>query len=156
MRKSHRSFFLLILLLLPLGCDPLMVFDSYDSMDDGLWGWKDVPVFEVEMEDSLALYDIYLQVRHSTDYPLSNLFMFVNLKGPSGQFRRDTLNLILAAPDGRWYGSGNGSLREMHLLYRSGIRFAEPGTYSFSIEQAMRHEELPVKNVGLRIEQQKQ
>ena len=156
MRKTHRFVLFLVLLLVPLACDPLMVYDNYDSMDDGLWGWRDVPVFEVDMQDSVSLFDIYLQVRHSTSYPLSNLFMFVNLKGPSGQFRRDTVNLILAAPDGSWYGRGNGSMKEMRLVYRSGVRFAEPGSYSFFIEQAMRHEELPVKDLGLRIEKQKQ
>lgn len=143
----------ILLALLLASCDPLMVYDQYQSMEDGLWGWKDVATFEVPVEDTLTLHNIYLQVRHSTDYPMSNLYMFVNLKGPGGQFRRDTVNLELAASDGRWYGRGNGKLRELRLLYRSHIRFGTPGSYTFYVEQAMRREELPVRDVGLRIEQ---
>ena len=104
------------------------------------------------MNDTVSLHNIYLQVRHTVDYPLSNLYMFVLLKGPSGQFVRDTVNMVLAAPDGSWTGTGTGKLKELRLLYRQQIRFNEPGTYSIFMEQAMRRSELPVTDVGVRIE----
>jgi gliding motility-associated lipoprotein GldH len=142
-----------VLLLLLLGsCDPDRVYDHYISTGDGQWKWNEVEVFDVEMNDTLSVHNIYLQVRHTVDYPMSNLYMFVVLKGPSGQFRRDTVNLVLAAPDGRWIGRGTGKLRELQLLYKKQILFGEAGTYSISVEQAMRKEELPVTDVGVRIE----
>ena len=148
-RRVIGLFFFLILLI---ACDSEMVYDHYISSDNGMWKWNDVAVFEMDISDTTSLNDIYLQVRHSTDYPMSNLYMFVNVKGPGGQFRRDTVNMIFAGPDGKWKGSGSGHLRELRLLYRSQVRFAVPGTYNFSIEQAMRKAELPVTDVGLRIE----
>ncbi len=75
---------------------------------------------------------------------MSNLYMFVYVKGPGGQFRKDTVNLILATPEGQWTGKGSGSIRELRLLYKSQTRFGQPGVYNFSIEQAMRKAELPV------------
>ncbi len=149
----QRSFpFLLISLLLLTSCDKEMVYDQYVSLENGSWKWNDVAVFEFDITDTLSLNNIFIQVRHSTDYPMSNLYMFVNVKGPNGQFRRDTLNLVLATPEGKWTGIGTGHLRELRLLYKSRTRFGLPGHYNFSIEQAMRKAELPVSDVGVRIE----
>ena len=142
----------LISVFLCTSCDPGMVYDQYISMENGHWKWNDVAVFEFDVSDTLSLNNIYIQVRHSTDYPMSNLYMFVNVKGPGGQFRKDTVNLVLATPEGRWIGKGTGRLRELRLLYRSQARFGLPGHYNISIEQAMRKAELPVRDVGLRIE----
>lgn len=144
--------YLPVLLLLLYSCDPDMVYDRYMTTEDGLWTWKDVGVFEMNITDTVSLHNVYLQVRHTVEYPMSNLYMFVVLKGPSGQFHRDTVNMVLAAPDGKWKGKGTGKLRELRLLYRKQVRFSEPGTYSISIEQAMRKSKLPVTDVGVRIE----
>jgi gliding motility-associated lipoprotein GldH len=142
----------IVLVLLFTSCDPDMVYDQYKTIENGMWKWNDVGVFKVEMNDTVSLYNVYLQVRHTVDYPLSNLYMFVLVKGPSGQYLRDTVNMVLAEPDGSWTGRGTGKLRELRLLYRKQTRFTESGTYTFSIEQAMRKSELPVTNVGVRIE----
>lgn len=149
LRRILGTVFFIILLS---ACDSEMVYDHYNSFDKGMWKWNDVAVFEMDITDTLALNNIYLQVRHSTDYPMSNLYMFVNVKGPGGQFRKDTVNLILATPEGQWIGRGTGSIRELRLLYKSQTRFGSSGVYNFSLEQAMRKAELPVTDVGVRIE----
>ena len=150
---SRRITGVLTIIFLLTACDSEMVYDHYVSLENGMWKWNDVAVFEMDITDTLALHNIYLQVRHSTDYPMSNLYMFVNVKAPNGLFRRDTVNLILATPEGKWKGIGTGRLRELQLLYKSHTRFGVPGLYNFSIEQAMRKSELPVTDIGLRIEQ---
>jgi len=143
----------LILFVLPLvSCDSDMVFDRYEPTENGSWSWKDDKEFNVEIMDTLSLHNIYLQVRHTVDYPLSNLYMFVHVKSPAGQLLTDTVNLVLAAPDGEWIGKGNGNIRELMLLYRKQIQFKVPGTYVFTLEQAMRKPELPVIDLGIRIE----
>jgi gliding motility-associated lipoprotein GldH len=147
-RFTVPAFILLVL----TACDPLMVYDHYMSTGDGSWRWSEVEVFDIDMTDTLSLHNVYLQVRHSVDYPMSNLYMFVEMKGPSGQYVRDTVNMILAADDGHWIGKGTGKLRELRLLYRKQVRFREQGTYTISLEQAMRKEELPVTDVGVRVE----
>lgn len=148
----RRIIVTILSVILLSACDSDMVYDHYMSTENGMWKWNDVGVFEVEMTDTLALHNIYLQVRHTTDYPMSNLYMFVNVKGPGGQLLRDTVNMILATPEGQWIGKGTGRLRELRLLYRSQTRFNIPGSYTFSIEQAMRKAELPVTDLGVRVE----
>lgn len=151
MNKSVKLLGSLLFLVL-ISCDPQMVYDEYVHLDGGMWKWTDAKEFPVEITDTTSLYNIYLQVRHSVDYPMSNLYMFVHVKGPTGQILKDTVNLILAEPNGRWTGSGTGKLRELQLLYRSQTQFGSSGTYVFTLEQGMRTPELPVTDLGIRIE----
>jgi len=143
---------LIALLLHSRSCDSEMVYDQYMRTENGSWSWQDAMEFNVDISDTVSMHNIYLQVRHTVDYPLSNLYMFVHLKSPSGQHLKDTINLVLAAPDGKWTGKGNGNIRELMLLYRKQSKFRIPGTYVFTLEQAMREPELPVSDLGLRIE----
>jgi gliding motility-associated lipoprotein GldH len=141
-----------LLMLYIVSCDSNMVYDQYRTTEKGMWGWQDTLQFRASITDTTSLNNIYLQVRHTVDYPMSNLYMFVHIKGPKGQSVTDTVNMILAAPDGEWNGKGNGHIRELMLLYRKQTRFSVPGTYTFTLEQAMRQPELPVTDLGIRIE----
>lgn len=142
----------LLLLLHTVSCDSGMVYDQYEPTEHGIWKWQNAMEFKVDISDTISLNNIYLQVRHTVEYPLSNLYMFVHIKSPSGQHMTDTINMILAAPDGNWTGKGNSNIRELMLLYRKQTQFRIPGTYVFTLEQAMRQPELPVTDLGIRIE----
>jgi gliding motility-associated lipoprotein GldH len=142
---------LLLLMTLTVSCDQNVVYDEYVQTNGG-WKWRDAREFLVEVSDTLSLHNIYVQVRHTVEYPMSNLYMFVHVKGPTGQHRKDTVNLILAEPNGEWTGRGTGNLRELQLLYRKQTQFRIPGIYVFTLEQAMRNPELPVTDLGIRIE----
>ena len=152
MRKLFMTTGILVILFSGLSCDSRMVYDKFEATEDGMWSWKDVKEFRADISDTVSMYNIYLQVRHTVDYPMSNLYMFVHVKSPSGQQMTDTVDMVLAVPDGRWLGKGNGYIRELMLLYRKQTRFRIPGTYVFTLEQAMRQSELPVTDLGVRIE----
>lgn len=148
--------FLAIVLWVPLiffsSCDSSMVYDDFKHIDGGSWKWDDTVDFSFTMEDTVSMHNMLVRLRHSTDYPLSNLYMFVHLEGPSGQTKTDTINFMLAENSGKWIGKGVGNIREIGYLYKKNIRFPEPGEYKVSIEQAMRLPEVPVSEVGLRVE----
>ncbi len=133
-------------------CDRNLVYDQFNTIKGEGWTWSDVQEFSPAIGDTLSYYNIYLQVRHKGDYPVSNLYMFVHLTGPHDQSVTDTVNFILAQPDGRWNGKGLGDLKEIRLLYKKNVRFPEAGTYCFRIEQGMRIPSVPVVNVGVCIE----
>ena len=72
---------------------------------------------------------------------------------PDGRTATDTLELVLADSQGRWYGSGLGDLLWYRIPYKRGVKFPLPGVYQFKLEQAMRVEALPaIVNVGFRVE----
>jgi gliding motility-associated lipoprotein GldH len=149
---KHRSFYAVALMAILLSaCDRGMVYDHFETMEDRTWGWRDTREFPVEVTDTISLHNIYLQVRHTVTYPMSNLYMFVYVKSPEGQMLKDTVHILMAEPDGKWIGKGTGHLRELSLLYRKQTRFGEKGTYTFTLEQGMRKPELPVTDIGIRI-----
>jgi gliding motility-associated lipoprotein GldH len=129
-----------------------MVFDQYQRIENDRWSWEDSIDFLVPIQDTTSAHDILIQLRHTTDYPLSNLYMFVDIKGPSGQTMKDTINFILAENSGKWIGKGVGNLREIAYLYRKNTVFPDTGVYEITIEQAMRLPEVPISEIGVRIE----
>jgi len=148
------SGFLLVtgVVLALFSCDRNMVYDQFNVVEGEGWTWSEVQEYSPVIEDTLALYNVYLQVRHKGNYPVSNLYMFVHLEGPRGQSVVDTVNFVLAEPDGRWIGKGLGDMKELRLLYKKNVRFPDPGTYRVSVEQGMRIPSVPVMDIGLRIE----
>lgn len=129
-----------------------MVFHEFKHIDNSTWRWEDPVEFLTELKDTIQLHNILIQLRHTTDYPLSNLYLFVHVQGPSGQTLTDTINFILAEKSGKWLGNGLGNIREIGYLYRKNTIFPVQGFYKISIEQAMRLPEVPVTDIGLRIE----
>jgi gliding motility-associated lipoprotein GldH len=141
------SFFLIT------ACDPFMYYDQYTKAEGGEWKWSDIKTFDVNMTDSLGAYDIILNFRHTTDYPKSNLFVFVTTKAPTGATRRDTVEITIADDHGKWKGNGFGKIKLVSREYRRAVRFPYKGKYTFNIEQGMRIPEIPVTDIGLRIEE---
>jgi gliding motility-associated lipoprotein GldH len=144
-----------LIIFLPLffwSCDRALVYDEFIRINNGSWHWDDPAEFTFEVDDTTGFHNILIQLRHSTDYPLSNLYMFVHVQGPSGQEMTDTINFILAENSGKWIGSGIGNMRSIGYLYRKNTLFPQQGEYDITIEQAMRLPEVPVTEVGVRIE----
>jgi gliding motility-associated lipoprotein GldH len=140
------------LLLMICSCDPQMVYDNYQKTEGGNWSWADKKTFKVKMEDSLRQFNILINIRHTTRYPKSNLFIFITITGPDGNSMRDTVELRVADEHGRWSGYGFGDIKLISRLYKKAATFRRTGEYTFVIEQGMRLQEVPVTDVGLRIE----
>jgi gliding motility-associated lipoprotein GldH len=135
------------------GCDKTLIYEENVPIQDEVWK-VDAPItFAVEVSDTISPCNFYLNVRHGDAYPFSNLFVFLNTRFPNGKFARDTVELMLQSPEGKWTGSGLGDMFDNQILFKRGLRFPLKGTYVFKLEQAMRTPELPmIKEMGLRIE----
>jgi gliding motility-associated lipoprotein GldH len=147
-----KIFFITGIILILSSCDPDMVYDKFQKTADGEWSWSDKKTFRVPINDSLRSYNVLINVRHTTDYPKSNLFVFITTSAPNGNFMKDTVEIKIANDRGKWLGNGFGKIKLVSRVYRKAIRFANKGEYTFTIEQAMRLPEIPVTDVGLRIE----
>ena len=81
-------------------------------------------------------------------------YLFPQLDDPlGGAYARDTIECILADNSGKWLGEGSGDIWDNQILFKKGVRFRKTGTYRFTLEQAMRVENLPlIMDVGMRIE----
>ncbi len=141
-----------LLLLLFAGCGPDVVYEEYVTIPDGGWNKDSMASFHVKLDDISHYYDILIDVRNKSDYPNSNLWLFVDVTSPKGKTIRDTINLYLANEHGKWIGSGWGDLFLVQYPYRRNVKFAEPGEYKFNIIQGMRYDELEgINDIGLTI-----
>ena len=134
-------------------CDPNLVYEKNTKIPDGIWYRDNIVHFEVVIEDTISSHNLFVNVRNTSLYPMSNLYLFIETTAPSGHFVRDTVEVILADEKGKWLGSGLGDIWDLQQLYKQNVRFAQRGKYSFEFEQAMRTEKLPfILDVGLRVE----
>ena len=149
-------FFTVCILLTLLSCDPNRIYEKNIKIPDGIW-YKDHKVsFEVFIDDTASAHNLYMNVRNTSLYPFSNLFLFIETRAPSGHAIRDTFEVILADDRGKWLGSGLGDIWDLQQIYKRNVRFAQRGNYSIQYEQAMRMDRLPfVLDTGLRIERVK-
>jgi gliding motility-associated lipoprotein GldH len=141
----------IVILVIATACDDSL-FNKMKEIPDAKWDMKYPVKFDVQVEDTTALYDFYVLIRHNTDYTFSNLYTFVTTTMPGDSIARDTIEFILAAPDGKWIGDGNGYLRSDEVLISRKFVFPKQGLYSFEFQQAMRDTLLQgITDIGIRI-----
>jgi len=153
-----KGLYILLIATLLISCDSNRLYEKNISIDNDMWSLEQMPSFEFENTDTISEVNLILNIRHSSIYPFSNLWVFIHTLSPSGAPQVDTLEATLSQKDGKWLGDGLGDIWDLQVPFKK-IRLNESGTYSFKIEQAMRHgnlskiEQLPgVMEIGLRIE----
>lgn len=139
-------------------CDSNKVFEEYIEVKNTLWKKENRADFVFNVVDTTNPHNIYINVRNTGKYPYSNLYLFVTIKGPNGNFTVDTVNCQLTDKRGKWLGSGIGDLWDLKIPYIGNFKFAQQGKYIISYEQAMRVENglEGISDIGLRIEKSKQ
>lgn len=138
--------------VLLVACDTKRYYENNLPIKNEVWNVNDKPFFEVEVEDTLKLFNFYINLRNNSSYEYSNIYLFLNTYFPNGEQSRDTIECILADSRGYWLGKGT-EIIEHQILFKRGVRFPMPGVYRFEFEQAMRKDELEdILDIGLRIE----
>jgi len=149
-------YFLLLIFYFSLtSCDSNRVFEENKEITDNTWSVSEKISFETTITDTISPHNFYINVRNADDYPYSNLYLFITTQFPNGKSSRDTLECILADDRGHWLGDGLGDLWDNRIPFKKNVRFPALGKYTFTLEQAMRIDQLPqISDVGIRIEKQ--
>lgn len=128
------------------------IYENNQGFNDNTWTYGDAKTFDIEIKDSLIPVKLFINLRTTTDYPYSNIYMFLHSHYPNGYEDIDTLEFFLADPMGNWLGDLSGTIIENRALISKGI-FETPGVYSYTLEQAMRNDSIPeLLDVGVRVE----
>ena len=132
------SRIVVVLLLIVLSsCDSKAVFDEYKSVSTS-WNKEDVVQFKINAPDSIKPYNLFVNVRNTNAYKYNNLYLIVQMDFPHGKTVTDTLEYKMTEKNGEWLGQGLSAIKENKLWYKDGVVFNEDGTYTVSIQQAMR------------------
>ncbi len=105
--KKHAVIFILSLWTLVFAaCNSDVVREEIVDLPDETWNKEKAVECEFEIDDVESYYTLVADVRNTTDYPYRNLYCFLDITLPDGKVSRDTVQFILAAPSGEWYGTG--------------------------------------------------
>ncbi len=154
--QTIRYNHLIVILFCLIGCwscQTAVVYQDNQSIPISGWHYSDGIVFDAEIQDTLSLHELYLDVRNTTDYRYRNLFLFLEIEFPDNRILRDTIECVLADTRGNWTGRGLGHMRFNRFLFRDDVWFPQAGTYRFTIYQGMRETDLGgIADVGIRID----
>lgn len=140
MQANKRNFLLVFSLLLLGGltsCNNQDFFNEYHSLSDG-WKKNEAIVFDFESLDTLSKHQAFLNLRTTSDYPYSNLYVIVKLTPPVGDVTVDTLQYQMANADGTMLGSGFTDIKEHKLVWRENLSLKKQGVYKVEVLNAMR------------------
>lgn len=146
-----KNSILLLFLLVLAACHSSAVFEKYEELPDETWTGHHIIEFTANIPDS-GLYQITLCLRHTTDYEMANLWCFISTRSHVASQLKDTVNLKVAEPDGRWLGKG-GTIKTIEQAINRNPVALPKGNVVFRLEQGMRLEDMKgIKNIGIKIE----
>lgn len=135
-------------------CVRINEFEKATSIRDQKWYYQDVPEFKFDINDTTALYNVYVTLRHTDQYDYNNIWLKLSVKRPGDSTIFQKINLKLADDAKGWEGSGLNDIFEVRKLISKGpVSFPKAGEYVFTLAQIMRENPLEhVLSVGLRVE----
>ncbi|NBV91976.1 MAG: hypothetical protein EBR91_07400 [Flavobacteriia bacterium] len=139
--KSRHLFFVVTALLLLFSCTSDAVFNKTIVFSNRTWSQKQFPSFKINIQDTSKTYDFILNIRTTTDFAYSNLWMFFTIDGPLGKSKKFPIEMITAKPSGEWTGKKSGSMVSFSKLLMHDD-FPKKGTYTFTFEQATTQKKL--------------
>ena len=151
----HKVSGYLLLILICFSCSNKDKIVDVKNLN-GAWNKNQKLSFKFDPEDTEKAKNIIFVVRNNNEYPYSNLRLIVNFESPKKEIKTDTLNYILAKPNGEWIGTGFGETKEILFQYKLNYKFSEKGVYNINVTQAMRRNILPgIEDLGIKIESAK-
>jgi gliding motility-associated lipoprotein GldH len=139
-----------------MSCNKNVVFSEYTKIPEEGWKTANKLSYTVDITDNKPYHNVFLTVRHADSYPFSNLFVFLTTTYPDGKKSVDTLECILANKKGEWQGDGAGDLWDNKIPLKQNLMFPQAGKYTFTFEQGMRQDPLPlIMDFGMVIEKVK-
>ena len=147
----------LLAAVLLASCGKNVVLDELHTFEDSRWHMDSVVTVVWEPEQSEDPVFMSMYIRHSTEYPYNNLFLFRSIERTQGVEYTDTVNVALADPLGVWNGSGMSNLKTLEIPIGQGaVRFRDDERYTLKITQGMRDTVLyGIQDVGVQFEQVK-
>ncbi|MCF6181438.1 gliding motility lipoprotein GldH [Lutibacter sp.] len=165
MKKTVKKFKVYIFFFLALiSCNSKTIFNKYQSLPNKTWFLNNKIVFNIENKDTINNKNVFINIRNTTNYPFSSLFLIAKIETPTNNQIIDTLEYKMADNYGNWLGTGISNIKENKLIYKQNYHFSKQGNYKFTIQQATRSNSdidgnMPLKgisDVGLSIEKIKE
>ncbi|MBT8313450.1 MAG: gliding motility lipoprotein GldH, partial [Maribacter sp.] len=97
-----------LVIVLLSSCNDSIVKTDFRATTNGSWNKDNIVEFSFSEMDTLQKHHMFINVRNDNTFPFSNLFLIAQLDYPNGETVTDTLEFMMARPDGTWLGKGYG------------------------------------------------
>lgn len=134
--RNILTFIVVIVTL--VSCNDNLVFNQYKSMPNAEWHKDSIVKFQFNPIDTISRNNVYINLRNNDAYAYSNLFLIVGIDFPNNYRVIDTLEYEMANAEGKFLGEGLTDLKENVLEFKTNVIFPTTGTYTVSLQQAMR------------------
>lgn len=154
---KHNLIFLkcIVVILICLSCSQREAYYHYHEIKGARWSKYDTLIFNI---DSTAIVtntamNIDLEIVNNSDYPYQNIWFHIEDDfSNSNQLEKYNVQYELANNEGKWSGSGFGSLFQLTLKCKKNVFFTEKRNYRLKMVQKMRDEPLiGIEKIGLRV-----
>ena len=136
-------FFFFVLLFSLTACGPHYILKEEKKLPSEGWAYQDSLQFELNISDTLKIYNLFLELKHSVDYGYQNLYTQIHTQFPSGQRIKEVVSLELANKAGIWLGKCNSQSCTIRIPIQEGAFFNATGKHQFTLVQFMRKNPLP-------------
>ena len=133
--------------------DTQTIVDANIEIADRNWSYTEKIQVPLIIENTDILYNIQLNLRHTSSYKYSNIFILIHIISPDGKKATERKEFKLAMPDGQWLGVGSGEMYSYQIPFKENYKFTLKGKYLIELEQNMRDNPLDyVSDAGIRVE----
>ncbi len=141
----------LALLCTMLGCTKINVYEKQINLPKFTWKKDNKLNFVFENNDIASKKYIYAIIRHTNNYPYTNMWVQLTATDKAGQAKSDRYNIPLTQNNSEWLGVSVDDITEVRVKISTII--GDVGQYTFTLEHIMRDASLPeLLSIGLRIE----
>ncbi len=146
-------FFLFCIVALP-ACKQLDTFEFNQAIPNHAWQSNTKLKGSFNIEDTAALYNLSIVLRHTDAYNFNNIWLNVGLQFPNDTMQLKKVNLALGDDANGWEGIGIDDIWELRKkLNTQPIHFNKKGIYHFEFSHIMREDPLQqIVSVGLRVD----
>ncbi|MDO4789607.1 MAG: gliding motility lipoprotein GldH [Porphyromonas sp.] len=154
MKRKLFTFFLLFTLLVSLGltaCHKQYFYAYYQKMDKEGWRTKKELFYSFNVEDTTALYDIYIDIRYTEKYPYTNIVLGIVSETNNRTYLTETKELRFHVPESGISKGGYHFFVKSEPLYLN-RSFSASGIQTISFQHLMTDSLLlGIEEIGVRV-----
>lgn len=153
----RNSFYSILILLICVSCDSTRLFEENKDLANNQWIQKDTITFSFNIRDLGKKYNVYSNIRNTSDYPYARFFFNYTIKDSTGAVLNNDLKSVYLfdAKTGKPFGTtGIGDVFDHRVSLLENYIFKYNGRYTISLDQQMRLDTLAgISSVGFRLEE---
>ena len=152
------ALYLIIPVFLFTACTEIHLYEKHAAIPGHEWKADYKPQFTFDIQDTTAVYDVMLILRHTEKYGYNNIWLKLTIQPPNDSSQTIRIEKTLATNKDGWLATAMDDIYDHRIsinneLAENNVSFKTPGEYTFTLQQDMREDPLlHIMNAGLRVE----